>query len=177
MQELDHRIVAWMSGLDWPVVTPLMKLASAVGRGALVFLVIALVLAVVRRRPAIAVATLAAVLVSQVAYNALKYTIDRPRPSVTYADVHPLIATPNSPAMPSGHAWEAFAAATVLAAAAPRLRVPVFGLAALIAISRVYLGVHYPSDVVVGAAGGVLTGLLTVDIWRRLAARRGRSAA
>ncbi len=174
MQELDHRIVAWMSGLDWPVVTPVMKLASTIGRGALVFLVIALVLAVVRRRPAIAVATLAAVLVSQLAYNAMKYAIDRPRPSVTYADVHPLIAVPTSPAMPSGHAWEAFAAATVIAAASPRLRVPVLGLATLIAVSRVYLGVHYPSDVLVGAAGGVLTGLLTVDVWRRLAARRAR---
>ena len=177
MQELDHRIVAWMSGLDWPVVTPVMKLASTIGRGALLFLAIALVLAVVRRRPAIAIATLVAVLVSQLAYNAMKHTIDRPRPSVTYADVHPLIAVPNSPAMPSGHAWEAFAAATVIAAAAPRLRVPVFGLAALIGVSRVYLGVHYPSDVLVGAAGGVLTGLVTVDIWRRLGARRVRPDA
>jgi hypothetical protein len=40
-QELDHRIVAWFSGLDLPLVTPLMKLASAVGSGGIVFVGIA----------------------------------------------------------------------------------------------------------------------------------------
>jgi undecaprenyl-diphosphatase len=61
--------------------------------------------------------------------------------------------------MPSGHALTAFAAATVLSAIAPWLRVPLFGLAGTIALSRVYLGVHYLSDVLVGAALGIGVGL------------------
>ena len=44
----------------------------------------------------------------------------------------------------------------------PARRVWIVGLAVLIAVSRVYLGVHYPSDVLVGAAGGVATGLLVL---------------
>ena len=53
----------------------------------------------------------------------------------------------------------AFACATVLALAVPRLRWPLFALAALIAFSRVYVGVHYPLDVLAGAALGVTLGL------------------
>ena len=72
---------------------------------------------------------------------------------------------------PSGHATVAFACATVLALAVPRLRVPFFVLAALIAFSRVYVGVHYPFDVLAGAVLGV--GLATA--LRMLAAALRRS--
>jgi undecaprenyl-diphosphatase len=73
---------------------------------------------------------------------------------------------------PSGHATVAFACATVLALAVPRLRVPLFVLAALIAFSRVYVGVHYPFDVLAGAVLGV--GLATA--LRMLAGALRRSA-
>ena len=63
---------------------------------------------------------------------------------VTYADVHALVPLPDTSSMPSGHAWIAAAAATVLWVVIPARRV---------------LGVHYPSDVLAGAAGGVATGL------------------
>src|SRR5437868_11374974 len=124
MQALDHRIVAWMSGLRLPIVTPLMRLASTLGSRGLMFLAIAAALSAVRRRPGPLATTLAAVLCSSAASTALKHVVGRARPSVAYHDVHPLVPTPDSPAMPSGHAWTAFAAATVLAAAAPRLRIP-----------------------------------------------------
>jgi undecaprenyl-diphosphatase len=56
--------------------------------------------------------------------------------------------------MPSGHATTAFAAALAVGLVHPRLRWPLVVLAALIAISRVWLGVHYLSDVLAGAALG-----------------------
>jgi undecaprenyl-diphosphatase len=162
MEALDHRIVAWLSGLDLPLVTPLMKLASAFGASGLVFVGIGFWVALARRRIAPAVAVLAAVFASQLLSNLMKHAVGRDRPSLTYADVHPLIAVPGSSSMPSGHAWIACAAATVLWVVIPARRVWIVGLAALIALSRVYLGVHYPSDVLVGAAGGVATGLLVL---------------
>lgn len=162
MQALDHRIVAWFSGLELPLVTPLMKLASAVGADGIVFVGIALWVALARRRIAPAVAVLAAVFASQLLSTLIKDVVDRARPSVTYADVHPLVPLPDSSSMPSGHAWIACAAATVLWVVIPAHRAWIVGLAALIALSRVYLGVHYPSDVLVGAAGGVATGLLVL---------------
>ena len=48
-----------------------------------------------------------------------------------------------------------FACATVLALAVPRLRVPLYALAVLISFSRVYVGVHFPLDVIAGAVLGV----------------------
>jgi membrane-associated phospholipid phosphatase len=63
----------------------------------------------------------------------------------------------------------------VLAAFLPRLRVPLFLLAAAVAWSRVYVGVHYPLDVLAGAVLGVAIGLAVVRFLPRLAAGRPRS--
>ena len=65
---------------------------------------------------------------------------------------------PGSSSFPSGHATVGFACAAVLALAAPRLALPLYALAALVAWSRVHVGVHYPLDVVGGAVLGVLIG-------------------
>ena len=177
MLSFDHRIVAWMSGLDLPVVTPLARLLSAIGSSGLVFVAIALVLSVRRRRASPLAATLAAVIASQLLSGWLKTVFDRPRPSVAHGDVHALIAVPASAAMPSGHAWISFAAAVTLGGVAPRLRPLMLLLALLIALSRVYLGVHYPSDIVVGGLGGAATGGVVLLSLRLIAARRDSRAA
>ena len=73
---------------------------------------------------------------------------------------------------PSGHATVSFACATTLALAVPRLTWPLFTLATLISFSRVYVGVHYPLDVLAGAALGVAIAIAL----RTLAAALRRSA-
>jgi undecaprenyl-diphosphatase len=158
MRSLDHRIVAWMSGLDLPLVTPLAKALSAVGASGLVFVVVAAMLSARARRAGPVLLTLATVILADAVSRAMKAAFDRPRPSIAHADVHALVAVPGNASMPSGHAWIAFASAVVLGGLAPRLRPWMLGLACLIALSRVYLGVHYPSDVLVGAAGCAPTG-------------------
>jgi decaprenylphosphoryl-5-phosphoribose phosphatase len=70
----------------------------------------------------------------------------------------PLIAAPATHSFPSSHAAMAAAGAIVLRRLVPALGAPVIATAALIAASRVYLAVHYPSDVAAGAALGVVTG-------------------
>jgi undecaprenyl-diphosphatase len=160
MTSLDHRFVAWFSGLDLPVVTPVMKALSFVGRSGAVFIALAVVISIARRWLMPTVATVTAVLIAEVVSTAFKHIAGRARPSVTYPDVHPLVPVPGSEAMPSGHALVCFAAAVALSAVVPRARVPLVALAALIALSRVYLGVHYLSDVLVGAACGTAVGLL-----------------
>jgi undecaprenyl-diphosphatase len=86
--------------------------------------------------------------------NVLKDVFDRPRPSLVDPAVHPLVEVPHSYAMPSGHAASAFGAAVAVGLVHRRLHAPLLLLAALIGISRVWLGVHYLSDVLVGAAIG-----------------------
>ena len=69
-------------------------------------------------------------------------------------DVDTLVSRPHTGSFPSGHAATSFASATVLAAFVPRLRVPLYVLAALIARSRAYVGVHYPLDAAGRRASG-----------------------
>ncbi len=92
----------------------------------------------------------------------IKEITDRARPPVAESEVQALVTLPGSTSFPSGHAATAFAAATAVAVLSPRLRVPVLVLAALVALSRAYLGVHYWSDVIVGSLFGAAIGVATV---------------
>lgn len=116
-----------------------------------------------RRRPIAAALSTAAYLVADWIDIALKRAFARPRPPLVDPAVHPLVPVPHSYSMPSGHATTAFAAALAVGLVHPRLRLPLMTLAALIAVSRVWLGVHYLSDVLVGAAIGLVTSL---TLWR-----------
>jgi len=85
---------------------------------------------------------------------AIKLVVRRPRPQLD--GIPPLIDTPTQLSFPSAHATASFAAATLFNSVK---KLPgLYHLAALMAISRVYLGVHYPSDVVAGSALGCLLG-------------------
>jgi undecaprenyl-diphosphatase len=140
-----------------------------------VWLALALVLAALWRRPSIFVLVAAADLAADGLAYEIRQAIDRRRPPLVYPEPKPLVHLPHQPSFPSGHSATAFACATVIAWASPRLRVPAFALAAAIAWSRVYVGVHWPLDVLGGAALGVLlaTALLTlVAVLRR--SRRAR---
>jgi membrane-associated phospholipid phosphatase len=121
-----------------------------------VFVVIGLAVALIWRRPWILVPLLAADVAAGVISYALRQAIGRERPPLVYPEPKPLVSVPNSGAFPSGHTSAAFACATVLAWASPRLRVPLFVLAAAIGWSRIYVGVHWPLDVLGGAVLGVL---------------------
>jgi undecaprenyl-diphosphatase len=117
--------------------------------------VIALALAVVFRRPQTFLLVAATSLVASLVTTALKYPVGRERPPSIVLDPEPLMEVPTTSSFPSGHALSSFACAVVLARIAPPLAVPAFVLAALIGCSRVYVGVHYPLDVVAGSVLGV----------------------
>ena len=72
----------------------------------------------------------------------------------------PLIECPDGPSLPSDQAAGAFAAAVVIGAVLPRLRLPLVAVATALAGARVYVGVHYPADVAAGAALGTAAGTL-----------------
>jgi len=107
-----------------------------------------------RRLPVGAVLVGLAYLTSDGIVFELKRLFERPRPPLADSAIHPLVAVPHDYSMPSGHAATAFGAAVAAGFVHPRLRPPLLVLAALVALSRVWLGVHYLSDVLVGAAVG-----------------------
>jgi len=137
---------------------------SRIGTDGLVFLVVALFVAVVWRRPWIFVAVVCADLVADALSYGLRDWIGRRRPPLVYPEPKPLVHVPHSGAFPSGHAAMAFACATVLAWWDLRLAVPAFVLAAAIAWSRVYVGVHWPLDILGGAVLGVLVAIALLKL-------------
>ena len=142
------------------------KALSAIGTDGAVWLVLGLGLALLLRRPQLFLLLASADLVGQLSSYGLKEAVGRRRPHLD-----PLVGVPHSPSFPSGHAASSFACAAVLAWAEPRLAMPALVLAAAIAYSRVYLGVHYPLDVI----GGAVLGLAVATALRLLLAARPRS--
>jgi undecaprenyl-diphosphatase len=138
--------------------------------------VLAAVLAVIWKRYAVFFVTFGAVAIADVLANRLKPVFDIERPSSRYAEPRPLVHAPIDGSFPSGHAATSFAAATVLTFAWPRWWPAFFLLAVAIGFSRVYVGVHYPLDVVGGAALGILVAtalrLLVEALQSSRAARR-----
>ena len=113
--------------------------------------------------------TFAAVALNSVITLAVKYPINRTRPFITYPDITKKSAA-GSPSFPSGHTSSAFALATSLTLSYPKwyIIVPVYSWAGTVAFSRMYLGVHYPSDVLAGALVGAGSAWLTHYINKKL---------
>lgn len=96
----------------------------------------------------------------------------RVRPFLAHPQIHPLYVV-HSSSFPAGHAATAFAGATLLAYLVPRATGLFALLATLIGFSRVYVGVHYPTDVLAGAAIGLAVGAgavlaLRFNPWRNV---------
>jgi undecaprenyl-diphosphatase len=147
---------------------------TRIGTYGAIWIALGIALAVVRRRWELAVLVIAAVAVADLAATILKDATHRRRPPLVYPEPKPLVADPHSSAFPSGHAATALAGATMLAFAFPRAAPAFYVLAAAIAYSRVYVGVHWPLDVIAGALVGVATALLlrAAVRWRSSSARR-----
>lgn len=98
----------------------------------------------------------------------LKPLVARPRPCDLNSAVQLLIARPQGYSFPSGHAASSFACVSVLYAAGSSWWRPALLLALGISLSRLYLYVHFPTDVLAGALIGACIGLLTVRLSRLL---------
>jgi undecaprenyl-diphosphatase len=95
-----------------------------------------------------------------------KEVFGRPRPFEDLPAADPLLRATVGESLPSGHASTSFAGALVLAYLVRRAIPALFALAALIAFSRVYVGVHYPLDVVAGAVVGLAVALAAIALLR-----------
>lgn len=162
-----------------PPLDALMPALSWTGNLGAVWIVLLGAVAAFGKKPGreIALAGFVSLVIGFAASEVIKEITVRPRPFSVLPDVGLLIGAPDSYAFPSGHTTSAFAAAGGAAFAARRLigRVPAWAwgmlaLAAAMAYSRLYVGVHWPTDV----AAGAILGLASGWVCARLAFRRQR---
>ena len=119
-----------------------------------------------RRGAAILLIAIAAVAATDMlCHRVIKRFFRRTRPNVAGISIERAPASGFS--MPSNHAANAFAAAEAIGALEPQLLAPLLGVAALVAYSRVYVGVHYPSDVIVAAMIGLCMGWIFARLFRK----------
>ena len=159
----DGAVRAWLVTHHTPWLDQIMWLLSVAGVGGSIWVAIAAVMAswVPRLRAPAWQVVLAVVLAQAIVDWTVKPIIARPRPFVADTRARVVGYHPETYSFPSGHTTTSFAAATVLAFAITRRRAAVtWALASAVAISRIYIGVHYPLDVAVGALVGVLIGIL-----------------
>ncbi|MCL1903782.1 MAG: phosphatase PAP2 family protein [Oscillospiraceae bacterium] len=141
----------------------LMQIVTHIGDYGLIWLITAIVLIAIKKHRAcgiiMAVSLLLCLLIGNIM---LKPLIARPRPFSENSTITLLIAPPSDYSFPSGHTMSSFAATTVLflSSLGRYIKIPALILSTTIAFSRLYLYVHYPSDVLAGALMGIICGVI-----------------
>lgn len=164
LYQFDCNILLWIqSTCIHECLSPFMIWLTHLGNRGLIWLVPSLLLCISRRTRRIGLLSIAAILTAVLVNNiVLKNWVGRIRPYDALLQVRRLIGVQNDFSFPSGHTAISFASASAIYfSTKKRYGIPCLLLAALIGFTRLYVGVHYPSDVLGGLVVGCLIGYLT----------------
>ena len=174
---LDGGILLWIQTfVRCAVLDPIMMVYTQLGNAGILWIVLSVLLLCFPKTRKAGFVSLVAMLLGLLCTNViLKHLVGRTRPWLVVEGLLPLVEEHDPNSFPSGHTCAAFAAASAWWRTLPRRWMKVTGLvmAVLMGFSRLYVGVHFPNDVLAGAAVGLLCGWLAWLIWRKLAAWRG----
>lgn len=149
-----------------PFLDKAMIVITSLGNMGIIWIAIAVFLIISKKYRKIGFMVLVALILGSILGDGIiKHVIKRLRPSYNIPAINLLIANPVSYSFPSGHTTSSFAAAGILSRYFEKYSLEIFSLAALIAFSRLYLYVHYPSDVLVGIILGLLCSKVTLYIF------------
>nr|WP_196590422.1 phosphatase PAP2 family protein [Pectinatus frisingensis] len=161
---LDHNTVFWVqNNLVNSMITPFMKNLSWLGNTGRIWIFLGVILLCIRKYRRTGIAVFIALLFSLIiGDDLLKHTVMRSRPCIDYpwVSLHLHMPATNNYSFPSAHAFSSFAAASaMIKGIRSRWVLLTIVLASGIAFSRVYLFMHYPSDVLAGAFLGIASGV------------------
>ena len=141
-----------------PVLDKIMIFITSLGDKGMIWILATVLLLIPKKTRKAGMVSAVALLGSLLFNNMLiKNIVQRPRPYVTLEDLRIIIPRPSEYSFPSGHSSSSFAAAVSFYRLLPKkLGIPAIVLAGLIAFSRLYVGVHYPTDVLAGALMGIV---------------------
>lgn len=168
---LDGGVLLWIQAhLRAPVLDCAVSFYTTLGNAGALFLAAAALLLCFKKTRKAGVTALLAMAIGFVCTNLiLKHLVSRPRPWLDVAGLTALVTENDPNSFPSGHSTAAFAFASALWRTAPGkwMKWAALAAAVLMAFSRLYVGVHYPSDVLTGVLVGALAGWLACRLCRR----------
>lgn len=174
LMQLDGGLLLWIQyHCRTPLLTSFFTFLTHLGDNGGIWIVLSCVLLISKRTRAVGAMSLMALACSLIINNMiLKNLVARIRPYEVIQELTLLIERQSDLSFPSGHTAASFAVAVIIYRELPRR----YGIAALIlaagiGFSRLYLGVHYPSDVIGGALSGILIAVFVSECFRRLTRR------
>lgn len=155
----DYRILLWIQeNLRFSFLNAPMRFITTLGDVGFIWILLCLILLVFSKTRKVGFVALISLGICIFINNAvLKVLIERERPFQSYSNIIALIPIPHDSSFPSGHTCSSFAVAGILAKYLDRkYGIAAYTLAGLIAFSRLYVGVHYPTDVLAGMLLGIV---------------------
>jgi undecaprenyl-diphosphatase len=158
IRDLDRALFRAVFRIKWTPLTVVMRAFTIVGTAGFLWGTLAAgAFLLTGLRPSHLLVPWVAVALSWTLAEGAKYLFNRARPFIDDTEVAPLIKTPSSSSFPSGHSATAAAGALSLSAVYPSFAPALVLAGFLVTLSRVYLGVHYPFDVLAGVLIGIVT--------------------
>ena len=179
IQIFDETALLWIQENLRGLLDPVVEGYTTLGNTGLMWIVLSLAMLCWKPTRKAGVAALAAMVLGLLCTNVvLKHLVARTRPWLVVEGLTALVDEHDPNSFPSGHTSASFAAASAWCRTLPRrwMGVTAVVLAALMGFSRLYVGVHFPSDVLAGVLVGLFCGWLACLLWQRFAAWRGLEA-
>ncbi|MDE6591339.1 MAG: phosphatase PAP2 family protein [Oscillospiraceae bacterium] len=179
IQQMDEQALVWIAqNVRCALLDPFMKLYTQLGNTGMLFIVLGIVLLFFKQTRKAGFSALCAMLIGLIAVNfTIKPLVSRPRPWLVIENFQNLVPERDPNSFPSGHTNAGFAFAIAVYMSAPKkwMKIAAVCAAAVMGLSRLYVGVHFPSDVLAGTVIGSLCGLagawVVKTVWERLSTR------
>nr|WP_297939762.1 phosphatase PAP2 family protein [uncultured Lachnoclostridium sp.] len=168
--EIEFKILDWIQSIRTPIGDVMMQFVSGLGDAGTIWILLAVILLIIPKTRKSGAVLLMALCLNVVLCNViLKNVFCRIRPCDVNTSIQLLVARPDDFSFPSGHTAASFAAVSALFfAGEKRLWKPAMVLAILIAFSRMYLYVHYPTDILGGIVAGITVGCIGYQLVGKL---------
>ncbi len=172
----DNILLFFQEVIRNPVLTPILKVITTLGNAGAIWIVLTILLLLIPKTRKVGFMTLLSLTGTLVINNMfLKNLVNRTRPYEVIEGLTYLVRTPVDSSFPSGHSACSFAVACIMFRRLPRkYGVPALILAIVIALSRLYVGVHYPSDVLFGTISGIAISYVAEAIAEWILKRKDR---
>lgn len=169
--EWDASVLLWIQeNMRTDLMTTIMKAITRLGDGGSLWIVLAIVLLALNKTRKVGATSALALIITFLTVNVgIKNVVARTRPYEVIEGLTNLVGKQSDFSFPSGHSAHAFAVGVVILIMMPKkIGVPVFVISILMAFSRLYVGVHYPTDVIAGVVLGTIIAFISVFVVNKI---------